>query len=408
MSNNEVTSGIVSCVVDKINQHLEKSGRSYYRIGLLLTGYTQGKGPDYEKRFIRDIAVDKRIKCRKSTIYNCFAVVRFFPDYTPDDPLSFSHHVELTRLDHQRERLEFKEKAIKGNWSVRKLAAAVHEHLDEIASAEKRLEKCLGCLKKSLDLLCGLEAKKLAQLAKGTVVAAAVVANAADEVAKKAETVSGKAKKYSERLRKQWEQQLLTRRTQDRKSPGIVPSRGLEPCDYRLIGVPNGTDCKSICFPKDKPETDLLNVFRAAKHLLHVNGLPDVRLQYRPKKWATYWNMQKMVIQFGQGCLEGQFREGEEYRCRTYDRLGAKPGLDYVALTVMEEVTHAALDSERGPQVSPHGRDFRLKLDEIYHEHCANVVAILGNDGHSKGAPATPAEPPSSTDVCDSAADERR
>jgi hypothetical protein len=408
MSNDEITSGAVSCLVDKINQHLEKSGRSYYLIGLLLKEYTSGKGPDYEKRFIRHIAFDKRIKCRKSTIYNSYAVMRFFPEYTPDDPLSFSHHVELTRLDHEWERRDFKRTAKEEKWSVRKLAAAVQEYLDETASAEKRLKKCLGCLEKSLDLLCSLEGKRLVQLAKGTVVAVAVVANAADEVAEKAKSVADNARKYADTLREQWEKQVVARQIQDRRAPGIGTDLGLEPCDYRLIGVQKGTDCRGICFPKNKPQTRLLNIFKATRYLLEMIGLADVGLQYRAGVDATQWNPRKRLVQFGEKCLEGQFEDEGKYRCRMYDRLGAKPGLDYVALTVIEEVTHAALDSESGPRVSAHGREFRLKLQEMYEKAFPVVMAILRDNGQQMSSAAVPTEVRGSTDACDSSADECR
>jgi len=380
MSNDEITSGNISCLVDKINRHLEKSGRNYYLIGVLLNEYTRGKGPGHERRFVRKIAEDERIKCSKSMVYNSYAVMRFFPDYTPDDPLSFSH-VELTRLDHDWERREFKKKAIEEGWSVRKLAARVRAYLDETATATERLKKCLGCLKRSSELLESLEGDKFGQLAKGTVVAAAVVANAAEEVVKKARSVADNAREYSDRLRKQWEEQLVARQAQDPNASGIPANVALESCDYRLIGVQNDVDCREIWFPEDNPQTNLLNILRAARYLLGRFGCAGVRLQYRAGVWATHWHMRKRVIQFGETCLAGQFREGGEFRCWTYDRLGANPGLGYVALTVMEEVTHAVVQREAGMRVRPHGREFRLKLQEMYEKAFPIVMAILQDNG---------------------------
>jgi hypothetical protein len=388
MSNDEITSGHISCVVAKINEYLDKRDRNYHAMGLFLVQCISGKGPEYERRFIREVTKTRDLKCRKSTVYNCLAVMRFFPEYTPDDTLSFSHHVELTRLDHEWERRDFKKAAIEAKWSVRELAAAVQEYLDDTASAEKRLEKCLGCLKKSSTLLDTLEVRRLWRLAKGTVVAAAVVANAAELVEKQARRVAGNARGYANMLREQWEKQVVARQIQDRKAPGFGTDPGLEPLDYRLIGVQKGTDCRGICFPKNRPQTNLLNVFKATKYLLQMIGLADVGLRYRAGVDATHWNSRKRLVQFGEKCLEGQFEDEGEYRCRMYDQLGAKPGLDYVALMVIEEVTHAALDSESGPRVSSHGREFRLKLREMYEKAFPVVMAILrdGEDGCRGGA----------------------
>jgi len=378
----EITSGAVSCLVAEINKHLESRGRNYFQIGVLIHQYVAGRRAGYGEKWIKSLAEDDRIKAKQSTLYKCWKMARLFPNFPTHGKLSFSHYAELTRLEHEWDRLRFEKAAIEEKWSVRELAAEINAYLKSTPSVERIAKECLGHVRQARVLLGRLRAKDKGQVCKCLFIHAAMAAENAARLAEE-------ARSFSSRLSQCWEEQINERRDDASSVRENLGAGDLNPEDYWLVGHKDAVSC---VFPSDQHQTSLLEIFHAAKYLLSRFGCRGVRLRYRSGVWATYYDHGKRLIQFGEQCLETQFRNDGSYRRAIHDRYDASPGLEYLGLLVMHEVTHALVWNESKTRVRPHGPEFFSKLDQVHERAFAEVMAILKNHNPAVGGPVMPGE----------------
>jgi hypothetical protein len=60
-----------------------------------------------------------------------------------------------------------------------------------------------------------------------------------------------------------------------------------------------------------------------------------------------------------------------------FARYGAEPGIPYVALLILEEVSHAVVRARMKLSFRPHGRAFRSVLKQMYEQVYLRVLSIL-------------------------------
>ena len=143
----ETIESVAKEAVEQINQLSIRNDQAKFEIGEYLYGVIGNDRSEYGQRVMKTIAMHKGLPIKRSMLYDCLSVAKFFPNVRASGQLHWSHYALLSRIDDSVLRLQLEANAIKGKWSWRELKAMMpHNSFRPHTVAGKIRKACEKCI----------------------------------------------------------------------------------------------------------------------------------------------------------------------------------------------------------------------------------------------------------------------
>lgn len=136
-------------IIEKINKYSEGVGSAAREVGVLIFGFVKDMKSDEQKTIVKDIKESNELKLNHQFVYECFNMVRKFPemmeqDWKPLENLTIGHYFEASKFKfsgtsaHVQLSIASEEKQ-----SIREMRDAIREVKNDLPFEEKEIKELM-------------------------------------------------------------------------------------------------------------------------------------------------------------------------------------------------------------------------------------------------------------------------